>query len=381
MTQANTNGPATAKGPLKGVRVIELAGIGPGPFACMLLADLGADVIRVDRPGATPVPGTSRSDKQTLQRGRPTLALDLKQGADRERLLALLAKADVLVEGFRPGVMERLGLGPEACLSVNPKLVYGRMTGWGQEGPLAMVAGHDINYIAITGALHAIGPKEGRPTPPLNLLGDFGGGSLYLALGIVSALLESRNSGQGQVVDAAIVDGTFSLMALMYSLMGSGLWQDGRERNLLDGGAPWYGTYETADGKFVAIGALEPQFYEDLRQRAGLTEPALPDAKARLPKETWGEQSQRMAELFKQRTRDEWCQLLEGTEACFAPVLSMAEAPQHPHNLARQNMLQIDGQMQPAPAPRFSRTPGAIQASSGPGAEGGEERATRWLRP
>ena len=380
MNQPIHSGPATAKGPLKGVRVIELAGIGPGPFACMLLADLGADVIRVDRPGATPVPGTSRSDKQTLQRGRPTLALDLKQVADRERLLELLAKADVLVEGFRPGVMERLGLGPAECIAVNPKLVYGRMTGWGQEGPLAMAAGHDINYIAITGALHAIGPKEGRPTPPLNLLGDFGGGSLYLALGIVSALWESRHSGQGQVVDAAIVDGTFSLMALMYSLMGSGLWQDGRERNLLDGGAPWYGTYETADGKFVAIGALEPQFYEELRQRAGLAEPALPDAKARMAKDTWGQQSERMVQLFKQRTRDEWCALLEGTEACFAPVLSMAEAPEHPHNQARQNMLQIDGQMQPAPAPRFSRTPGAIQPTGGAGVESGEERVARWLR-
>ncbi len=378
--QHGSNAAAQAKGPLKGVRVVELAGIGPGPFACMLLADLGADVIRVDRPGQAPVAGAGRGNKQVLHRGRPVLALDLKQAQGRERLLALVRQADALVEGFRPGVMERLGLGPDVCLGANPRLVYGRMTGWGQDGPLAMAAGHDINYIAITGALHAIGPRQGRPVPPLNLVGDFGGGALYLAFGVVSALLEARSSGQGQVVDAAIVDGTLSLMAMMYGRMAEGLWQDQRERNLLDGGAPWYGSYETKDGKFVAVGAIEPQFYEELRQRAGLAAEGVPDANARLPQDTWDAQTERLARLFKQRTRDEWSRLLEGSEACFAPVLGMTEAPLHPHNLARQNMLQVDGTLQPAPAPRFSRTPGAIQPSSGVTAETGEQRAARWLQ-
>jgi alpha-methylacyl-CoA racemase len=369
-----------AKGPLKGVRVVELAGIGPAPFACMLLADLGADVIRVDRPGAAQVAGAGRGNRQVLHRGRPVLSLDLKQAPERDRLLALVRQADALVEGFRPGVMERLGLGPDTCLGANPRLVYARMTGWGQHGPLALAAGHDINYIAITGALHAIGPRHGRPMPPLNLVGDFGGGALYLAFGVVSALLEARGSGQGQVVDAAIVDGTLSLMAMMYSRMAEGLWHDRRESNLLDGGAPWYGTYETADGKFVAVGAIEPQFYEELRQRAGLAAEGLPDAKARLSPGTWDAQCERLARLFKQRTRDQWCALLEGSDACFAPVLGMNEAPLHPHNQARQNMVQLDGSLQPAPAPRFSRTPGAIQPTAGPGAESGEERAARWLR-
>ncbi len=379
--QSERSGLAQAKGPLKGIRVLELAGIGPAPFACMLLADLGADVIRVDRPGAAPVAGAGRGDRQVLHRGRPVLALDLKQAQGRERLLALVHQADALIEGFRPGVMERLGLGPDSCLGANPRLVYGRMTGWGQDGPLALAAGHDINYIAITGALHAIGARHGRPLPPLNLVGDFGGGALYLAFGVVSALLEARGSGHGQVVDAAIVDGTLSLMAMMYSRMAEGLWQDQRESNLLDGGAPWYGTYETLDGKFVAIGAIEPQFYEELRQRAGMAAEGVPDAAARLAHGTWDGQTERLARLFKLRTRDQWCALLDGTDACFAPVLGMKEAPLHGHNRARQNMVLIDGTLQPAPAPRFSRTPGAIQASSGASAESGEERAARWLRP
>jgi alpha-methylacyl-CoA racemase len=380
MTEQQGSADDQAKGPLKGVRVVELAGIGPAPFACMLLADLGADVIRVDRHGAAPVAGAGRGNKQVLHRGRPVLALDLKQAPDRDRLLALVRRADVLVEGFRPGVMERLGLGPDKCLGVNPRLVYARMTGWGQDGPLAQAAGHDINYIAITGALHAIGARQGRPVPPLNLVGDFGGGALYLAFGVVSALLEARASGQGQVVDAAIVDGTLSLMAMMYGRMAEGLWQDRRESNLLDGGAPWYGTYETSDGKFVAVGAIEPQFYEELRQRAGLAAEGVPDAKSRLAPDSWEAQSERLARLFRQRTRDEWCALLEGSDACFAPVLGMKEAPQHKHNRARQNMLQVDGTLQPAPAPRFSRTPGAIQATEGAAAESGEARAARWLQ-
>lgn len=365
-----------ARGPLKGLRIIEMAGLGPGPFASMLLADLGADMIRVDRPRADEDAGTGRGKKQVFHRSRPTWTLDLKQPAAREQLLAVIAQADALIEGFRPGVMERLGLGPEPCQRVNPRLVYGRMTGWGQDGPLAQAAGHDINYIAITGALHAIGPGDGKPVPPLNLVGDFGGGAMYLVMGMLAALLETRSSGRGQVVDAAIVDGTLSLMGMMYGRMAEGLWHDRRESNLLDGGAPWYGTYETADGKYISVGAIESQFYEELRQRAGL---AGPDARARLDSGTWAEQSGQLAQLFRQRTRDEWCALLEGSDACFAPVLGMTEAAGHPHNRARANMLEIDGVLQPAPAPRFSRTPGAVQSAPGAPNESAEARVARWL--
>ncbi len=376
MEQPNNN--ATAQGPLKGVRIVEMTGIGPAPFACMLLADMGADVIRIERPDAGDAAGAGRGRKQVLHRGRPALALDLKQAPAQEQLLALIGRADALVEGFRPGVMERLGLGPEPCLNVNPRLVYGRMTGWGQSGPLAQAAGHDINYIALSGALHAIGPRVGKPIVPLNLVGDFGGGALYLALGLVSALLEARVSGQGQVVDAAIVDGTVSLMGMIYGRMAEGLWQDQRASNLLDGGAPWYGCYETADGKFIAIGAIEPQFYDELCKRAGI---AAPDATARLERSSWTAQAEQLAALFRQRSRDQWCALLEGSDACFAPVLDMHEAPAHPHNRDRQNFVELDGVVQPAPAPRFSRTPGAIQSAAGASAESGEQRAARWLQP
>ncbi|MBC5766227.1 CaiB/BaiF CoA transferase family protein [Ramlibacter albus] len=361
-----------ASGPLAGVRVLEMAGIGPGPFACMLLSDLGADVLRIDRPPAKQVQAAHRGPDTTnvTLRGRATLHADLKQTADRDRVLSLAANAHVLVEGFRPGVMERLGLGPDECLARNPALVYGRMTGWGQDGPLAHSAGHDINYIALTGALHAIGPREGKPVVPLNLIGDFGGGALYLAFGIVSALLEARASGHGQVVDAAIVDGTLSLMGMVYGRLAAGAWRDERGANLLDGGAAWYDTYETADGKYISIGAIEPQFYDDLCARMGLPAP-----------ERGGERAsaEDLRALFLTRTREQWCELLEGTDACFAPVLGLTEAAAHPHNVARRNMVELGGVLQPAVAPRFSRTPGAIQSPPGVPVESGEARAQRWL--
>lgn len=351
-------------GPLAGVRVLEFAGIGPGPFCCMLLSDMGADVVRVDRKGA----GGFRKNDVTA-RGRRSVALDLKQ--ESETALALIAKADVLVEGFRPGVMERLGLGPEPALARNPKLIYGRMTGWGQSGPLAHAAGHDINYISLSGALHAIGRKEAPPPPPLNLVGDYGGGSLYLAMGICAALYEAQRSGQGQVIDAAITDGAASLMGVMYGLRASGLWSDDRDANLLDGGAPFYDVYETADGKFVSIGPLEPQFYALLLEKAGLTgDPAFA---AQMDRAAWPAMSEKLADVIRGKTRDEWCALLEGTDACFAPVLSMEEAPTHPHNAARGAFFELDGVVQPAPAPRFSRTPGAVQGP--PTAPGSDSEA------
>ena len=377
MQQAAGSKPEVARGPLKGVRIVEMAGLGPGPFACMLLADLGADVIRVERPQAAEIEGSGRGRKQVFHRSRPSLGLDLKQESGRQQAMSLIRQADALVEGFRPGVMERLGLGPEPCLQANPRLVYGRMTGWGQDGPLAQSPGHDINYIALTGALHAIGPRDGKPVVPLNLVGDFGGGALYLALGLVSGLFEARNSGRGQVVDAAIVDGALSLMGMIYGRMAEGLWQDQRASNLLDGGAPWYDSYETADGKYIAIGAIEPQFYQELCRLAGID---APDASARHDRSSWPAQAKHLAEIFRQRTRDAWCVLLEGSEACFAPVLNMQEAARHPHNLARQNLLEIDGVVQPAPAPRFSRTPGAIQSAPGAPVESGVQRAARWLQ-
>jgi alpha-methylacyl-CoA racemase len=369
--------PPGASGPLRGIRVLEMAGIGPAPFACMLLADLGADVLRIERPAAGEGEPAHRGSSRHIvtNRSRPALELDLKREADRQRALQLAANADVLVEGFRPGVMERLGLGPDACLAANPALVYGRMTGWGQDGPLAQVAGHDINYIALSGALHAIGPA-GKPVPPLNLVGDFGGGALYLAFGIASALLEVRRSGRGQVVDAAIVDGSLSLMGLVLGRWAAGVWQDERGANMLDGGAPWYDIYETADGKFVAVGAIEPQFYEELRRRLGED---LPDAQQRLDRAGWPALRQRLAAIFARRTRDEWCALLEATDACVSPVLGLAEVAAHPHNRARANLPALDGIVQPAPAPRFSATPGAIQSPAGAPAESGSARAARWL--
>jgi len=336
-------------GPLHGLRVVEFAGIGPGPFACMLLADMGADVVRIERPGA------ERSPTDITLRGRRVVTLDLKR--DAEVALALLDKAEVLIEGFRPGVMERLGLGPDVVLARNPRLVYGRMTGWGQSGPLAHVAGHDITYIAIAGALSAIGPRDGKPVPPLNLVGDYGGGSLYLIVGILAAIIEARRSGRGQVIDCAISDCVANMLAIFHSLLASGRWQEGRGGNLLDGGAHYYTTYECADGRHIAVGALEPHFYARLRELAALTDEALADQRNRA---AWPDLQAKFAEIFRTRTRDEWCALLEREDACVAPVLGMAEATRHPHNVARQAFVEVDGLRQPAAAPRFSHTPSAV---------------------
>jgi alpha-methylacyl-CoA racemase len=336
-------------GPLAGVRVVELAGIGPGPFCAMLLADLGAEVLRVDRPAA------SRTAWPTvLARGRRSVAVDLKHPDGAGVVLDLVAAADALVEGFRPGVAERLGIGPDACLARNPRLVYGRVTGWGQEGPWRQAAGHDIDYIALAGALHPIGQAGGPPVPPLNLVGDFGGGGMLLALGVVAALLEAGRSGAGQVVDAAMVDGAALLTTQFHELLAAGLWGEERGANLLDGGAPFYGVYETADGRHLAVGALEPQFWAELLRRLGLDGGDLP---AQLDRDGWPRLRERLAALFRTRTREEWCELLAGTDACVAPVLGLGEAQAHPHNRARGTFVEVGGVTQPAPAPRFSRTP------------------------
>ena len=352
-------------GPLAGLRVVEIAGIGPGPFAGMLLADAGADVVRVDRPGGGLV--TGRLD--VVGRGRRSVAVDLKKPQAVEVVLRLAEGAEVLFEGFRPGVAERLGIGPEPCLARNPALVYGRMTGWGQDGPLAPAAGHDIAYIALAGMLHMVGRPEEPPPPPVNVVGDYGGGGMLLAFGVVCAVLEARRTGRGQVVDAAIVDGTALLTSLFHGLRAAGRWSDARWANLLDGGAPFYGSYECADGRHVAVGALEPKFSAELLDRMGVG--ADDDLRRRLyDPSAWPALRVRMAELFRTRTRDEWTALLEGTDACVAPVLSLAEAPSHPHNAARGTFTEVAGLIQPAPAPRFSATPGGI---SGPAPEPGAD--------
>ena len=329
--------------------MVELAGIGPGPFCAMLLADLGAEVLAVDRPASGQAGWLA-----LFTRGRRRVAVDLKHPEGPKVVLDLVAGADALVEGFRPGVAERLGIGPEACLARNPRLVYGRVTGWGQDGPLAGSAGHDIDYIALAGALHPVGAAGGPPVPPLNLLGDFGGGGMLLALGVVAALLEAARSGRGQVVDAAMVDGAALLTTQLHELLPAGLWTDRRGANLLDGAAPFYTVYETADGRHLAVGALEPQFYAELLERVGLADDDLPP---QLDRAGWPLLRQRLAAVFRTRTRDEWCRLLEGTDACVAPVLSLLEAPTHPHNPARATFVDVGGTLQPAPAPRFSRTP------------------------
>jgi alpha-methylacyl-CoA racemase len=335
-------------GPLQGLRVIEMAGIGPAPFCAMLLADMGAEVIRVERPG------TESSPHDILARGRSTLQIDLRAPGATQTMLDAIARADVLIEGFRPGVMERLGLGPDACHARNPRLVYGRMTGWGQHGPLSQAAGHDINYIAISGALHAIGRPGEAPVPPLNYVGDFGGGAMLLAFGVLGALYEAQRSGQGQVVDAAMTDGAALLSAMMYGFKAAGRWNNNRGENFLDGGAHFYDTYACADGKHVAIGSIEPQFYALLRERCGLADDTAFDAQ--MDSARWPLLKLRLADVFRTRTRDEWCALLEGTDACFAPVLDWDEAPAHPHNVARGTFVDVEGVVQPAPAPRFSRT-------------------------
>ena len=345
-------------GPLTGMKVVELAGIGPGPMCAMLLADLGAEVIRIDRLEATDL-GIER-DRQynLLNRSRRSIAVDLKQPGAAETVLRLIDQADALIEGFRPGVMEKLGLGPDVCLARNPRLVYGRMTGWGQEGPHAHAAGHDINYIALTGALHAIGSDGGPPVPPLNLVGDFGGGAMYLAFGICAGLVESLRSGKGQVVDAAMTDGASSLMTAVYGLFASGMVTNERGRNVLDSGAHFYGVYTCADGRYVSIGSIEGKFYDELLQKTGLTEADLPN---RMDRDHWRANKARLAEVFLTKTRDEWTEIMEGSDICFAPVLDLDEAPLHPHNAKRGTFVDYDGVIQPAPAPRFSRTPGEIQ--------------------
>ncbi len=352
-------------GPLRGFRVIELAGIGPGPFCGMMLSDMGAEVIRVDRLAAG---GQGKRPRDVMARNRRSIGVDLKSPEGVEVVLRLCESADALFEGFRPGVTERLGVGPEPCMARNPRLVYGRMTGWGQVGPLARAAGHDINYIGLAGALHAIGEKGQKPVPPLNLVGDFGGGGMLLAFGLVCAMLEASRSGQGQVVDAAMVDGAAALMATFFSM--GGFFSDKRGSNLLDGGAHFYNTYETKDGEHICVGAIEPQFYKLLVEKSGVDAAAF---SAQMDASKWDGYKAELTAVFKTRTRDEWCEIMEGTDICFAPVLSIFEAPEHPHNKDRQTFVEVDGLMQPAPAPRFSRTEPEIAHSA---RRPGEDSAT-----
>lgn len=342
-------------GPLAGVRIVEFEGIGPGPFCGMLLSDLGADVIRIDGPRSRSGGGA----RDVTGRGRRSISLDLKNPDDIETCLKLIEKADALIEGYRPGVMERLGLGPDVVHARNPKLVYGRMTGWGQFGPLAHAAGHDLNYIALTGALWATGREGQPPAPPLNLIGDYGGGALYLAFGLLAGVIHARASGEGQVVDVAMTDGAASLTSMFWGMRASGIWRDQRDANLLDGGAHFYDCYETSDGKWVSIGSIEPQFYALLLQKAGIEDPAFQN---QMDPRGWKELSARIADVFRTKTRDEWTALMEGTDVCFAPVLDWNEAAAHPHNVARETFVEVEGVMQPAPAPRFSKTPGAIRS-------------------
>ena len=344
-------------GPLTGVKVLELAGIGPGPLAGMLLADLGAEVISIERgaaSGGKPIPDCSR-------RGKRSIALNLKSQEGVETLLKMVEKADILFEGFRPGVAEKLGIGPQECLARNPRIIYGRMTGWGQTGPLAQAAGHDINYISLTGALHAMGRADDKPVPPLNLVGDYGGGTMFLVMGLLAALYEVQQSGQGQVVDAAMTDGSAILMAMFNSLHAMGVWSPKRGVNLLDSGAHFYDTYETSDGKYVSIGSIEPQFYALLMEKAQLDPGIFGDQNNQ---SLWPELSDKLTIIFKSKTQAQWCELMEGTDVCFAPVLDFLEAQQHPHNVARETYIEVDGMVQPAPAPRFSRTVSEVQFGS-----------------
>jgi alpha-methylacyl-CoA racemase len=347
----------TAGGPLTGVKVLEFAGIGPGPFAGMMLSDMGADVLRIERPG-TRDPTPDRLDA----RGRRTLALHLKQPAAVALCLDLCTAAEIVFEGYRPGVMEQLGLGPESMHVRNPKLVYGRMTGWGQHGPNARAAGHDINYLSLTGALHAIGPKD-QPLPPLNLAADYGGGAMFLIAGLLAGLIHARASGQGQVVDAAMTDGASYLMTMFYGMLAGNRWVDARAANLLDGGAPFYNTYRCADGKWISVGSIEPQFYALLLEKTGAGDRL---TNAQMDRAAWPEMTRAMREIFATKSRDEWCELLENTDVCFAPVLSLEEAPRHRHNVARGTFVEAAGVVAPAPAPRFSATPSRIQSPPSP---------------
>ena len=358
-------------GPLKGIKVVEMAGIGPGPFCAMMLSDMGAEVIRVDRLAHK----GSGHRANVLNRGRRSIAIDLKNSQGVDTVKKLIDQADVVIEGFRPGVMERLGLGPEECLERNPRLVFGRMTGWGQHGPLAHAAGHDINYISIGGALGAMGHPDRPPSPPLNLVGDFGGGAMYLLAGVLAALVERASSDKGQVIDAAMTDGTASLLTPFYGMMAMGMWTTQRNDNRLDGGAHYYGSYTCSDGKHISIGSIEPQFYALLLELCGIDDP---EFLKQNEKESWASLRQKLEELFATKTQAQWCELLEGTDVCFAPVLNLAEAPQHPHNKARASFVDFEGVTQPAPAPRFSRSQSGIQSAAAIAGEHSEEILKDW---
>jgi alpha-methylacyl-CoA racemase len=358
-------------GPLAGIKIVEIAAIGPVPFCAMMLSDMGAEVIRIDRLNQK----GSGNRANVLFRGRKSIAVDLKDPQGIDIAQNLIRKCDVVIEGFRPGVMERLGIGPEICLEQNPKLVYGRMTGWGQHGKLSQAAGHDINYISLAGALGSMGYPDRPPTPPLNLIGDFGGGAMYLLSGVLAALLERQSSGKGQVIDAAMTDGTASLLSGFYGMMAMGMWTTERYKNRLDGGAFYYGSYECSDGKYISLGSLEPQFYALLLKHCGVEDKAFDE---QLDQEAWPLKRHKMEAIFKTKSREQWCEILEGTDVCFAPVLNLEEAPAHPHNKERNTFVNFDGVTQPAPAPRFSRTQGTIQSSASLIGENSEEILKEW---
>jgi alpha-methylacyl-CoA racemase len=362
-------------GTLSGYKIVEFAGIGPAPMCAMLLADMGADVLRIDRAEDAALGVALETKYSLLSRGRKSVAIDLKKPEGVAAAMKLIEKADALLEGFRPQVMERLGLGPDECLKRNPRLIYGRMTGWGQEGPLAHAAGHDINYIALSGVLASIGRRGEAPVPPLNLVGDFGGGGLYLALGVVAGLLEAQKSGKGQVVDSAMVDGAASLLTAIYGMHASGMWSEKRGENILDTGAHFYDVYETKDGQYVSIGSIEAKFYAELLKRSGLEGQEMP---RQMDRKAWPDLKEKFSALFKAKTRDEWCKIMEGSDICFAPVLSMAEAPIHPHNQQRGTFVEVEGVVQPGPAPRFSRTPSKIQRPPAKPGEHTEEALREW---
>ena len=362
-------------GPLHSVRIVEFAGIGPGPLCATLLADMGAEVIRIDRVTPSGLGIATQPRYQTAHRARPSIALDMKRAEGVALALDLIANADGLIEGFRPGVMERLGVGPETCLERNPKLVFGRITGWGQDGPLSQSAGHDINYIALAGVLDRIGSKDGPPLPPLNLVGDYGGGAMFLAVGMLAGLLEASRCGAGQVVDAAMFEGAAYLMLPLFGWMAAGMWRAHRGDNILDGGSPWYNSYQCADGRWVSIGAIEPKFYQQLLKVLGLDGAELPEQNDR---SAWPVLQRRFAEVFKSESRDTWCQRFEGVDACFAPVLTPSEVHHHPHHTARGSMIELDGVVQPAPAPRFSRSVSPPPSPPRPTGHGGREALKAW---
>ena len=358
-------------GPLAGIKIVEMAAIGPVPFCAMMLSDMGAEVIRIDRLNQK---GTGHH-ANVLFRGRKSIAIDLKNPMGVETALTLIDEADVVIEGFRPGVMERLGLGPDVCMNRNQKIIYGRMTGWGQEGPLSQAAGHDINYISIAGALGSMGYPDRPPTPPLNLIGDFGGGAMYLLSGVLAALVERNTSGIGQIIDAAMTDGTASLLSGFFGMMEMDMWTTNRYKNRLDGGAFYYGSYECKDGKHISIGSLEPQFYSLLLEKCEITDPSFDE---QLDQQSWPEKREKMEAVFKTKTRDEWSEIMEGTDVCFAPILNLEEAPDHPHNKSRKTYVDFEGVTQPAPAPRFSRTQGTIQSSAALIGENTNEILNSW---